>query len=101
MIKIINEEYKITNINSLINHVKIHYDEQVPFCNEGATHIVIGVNKRNAVKGYIEGDYALWCPKKIKRAFNFGKGTIDDFKRFAEDNRSYITIIDLKTGEIL
>ena len=32
-------------------------------------------------------DGVLWTPEKIKAAFNNGNGTIEDFKRYMNDNK--------------
>lgn len=68
---------------------------------DGATHIEIHGNRRNAQKEYNAGWYSLWGAERIKGAFSFGHGTIADLKRYAADNRGNTTFIDLRTGEVL
>lgn len=77
-----------------------HYGERTCF-GDGATHIEICGNRRNAQKEYNAGWYSLWGAEKIKGAFNFGHGTIADLKRYTANNRGNTTFIDLRTGEVL
>lgn len=32
-------------------------------------------------------DFNIWDDDRIRNAFNFGHGTLDDFKRYMHDNR--------------
>lgn len=41
------------------------------------------------------GMYNEWDEKRIKNAFNFGKGTIKDFQRYASDNNKYADFIQI------
>ena len=40
-------------------------------------------NKKESIE---KGMYNIWDNKRIKRAFNFGNGTMKDFKRYMKDN---------------
>lgn len=32
-------------------------------------------------------DFNIWDADRIRNAFNFGRGTLEDFKRYMHDNR--------------
>ena len=34
------------------------------------------------------GLYTVWDMERIQKAFNFGKGTLKDFKKYIENNKS-------------
>ena len=36
-----------------------------------------------------------WTEEKIKRAFNFGNGTMKDFKRFIHNNKKYSYFVEI------
>lgn len=37
--------------------------------------------------------YNIWDSERVKNAFNFGNGTIEDLKRYANNNKKYCTIV--------
>lgn len=41
------------------------------------------------------GMYNEWNEKRIKRAFNFGNGTLKDFHNYVRDNTKYAEFIQL------
>lgn len=38
-------------------------------------------------------DFNIWTDERIKKAFNRGKGTFEDFKRYMNDNKVYCEFI--------
>lgn len=60
-------------------------------------YIRIQGNKNKANRAFCEGCFIVWTNKNVKSAFAFGKGTIKELKRFAIDNATYETIIDIDT----
>ena len=40
-------------------------------------------------------DGILWTDEKIKAAFNFGNGSMSDFKRYISNNRRYAHFINI------
>lgn len=40
-------------------------------------------------KAIAEKDGAAWTPERIKAAFNFGRGTPEDLRRYMADNAAY------------
>lgn len=57
--------------------------------------------RREAIKNYQKGLFNEWTPERIKGAFNFGAGTMEDLKRHAKNNRAFCTIVDTKKGVVL
>ena len=59
------------------------------------------VDKTNAKKcGSIEkaieeGFCIAWEDEKIKNAFNFGRGTLEDLKRYMDANRSFCFFVEV------
>ena len=58
-------------------------------------------SKKTAQENYKKGLWAEWTPKRIKGAFQFGDGTIDDLKRFARDNAGAVCIYDTDKGAFI
>ena len=42
-------------------------------------------------------EYLDWTPERIKRAFAFGYGTIDDLYKYIDNNRRYAIFYDTET----
>ena len=40
-------------------------------------------------------DGLIFDDNKIKKCFNFGNGTTEDFKRYMQDNKAYCKFFDL------
>ena len=57
--------------------------------------------KNNIIQTIKDGWYNVWDDKRIQGAFNFGRGTIKDLKRYAENNKQYCYIINPADGTIL
>lgn len=60
-------------------------------------YILISGNKKEARKNFILGMFYTWTEDNLKNAFSFGKGTIEDFRRFAIDNAGNSTHIDVNS----
>ena len=57
---------------------------------------VYGGNTRETRKRAIEDEYYLdWSEERIKNAFNCGKGTIKDLKRYMRDNEKYCVFVEV------
>ena len=63
--------------------------------------IEIDGNKRNAKKNYLRGFWSEWTPERIKGAFNFGHGTMEDLIEHAELNKSYCVFYDTDKKQFL
>ena len=44
---------------------------------------------KNINDGIEKGFYNIWNDERIKKAFNFGNGTIKDFNNYMNDNKKY------------
>ncbi len=42
-----------------------------------------------------EKDGILWNAERIQQAFNFGKGTQKDFKRYQQNNKKYCIFVEI------
>ena len=69
--------------------------------HKDAEYVEIFATKKFAEKEVTAGGWNLWDIGRIQRAFNFGDGTIKDFKEYAKNNRQFATFINLKTFEVL
>lgn len=80
-----------------------NYGEMATFGGETEQARVIEIHGpvQNASIEYDNGWWNLWTDRRIKGAFEFGKGTFADLKRYAENNRKYATFINLETGEVI
>lgn len=80
-----------------------HYGETATFGGrtEEAMVIEISGTRREVGNAYAHGWWNLWTDERIKGAFEFGRGTFADLRRYAQMNRSYATFINLETGEVL
>ena len=45
-------------------------------------------------KAYEQGFFTVWDSDRIKRAFNFGNGTLKDFKNYMENNKNYCLFME-------
>lgn len=59
----------------------------------GTVAIEISGTHQTAQKNYDLGLFNCWDSERIKNAFRFGNGTINDFKRYINLNKKYCTII--------
>lgn len=50
----------------------------------------------DAIKAH---DGIFWTDDLIVKAFNFGNGTHDHFKRYMADNKDYSVFVQLDSGE--
>lgn len=53
--------------------------------------IVYQICKQNGKSkqcNFKNGLYTVWTMQRIQEAFNFGKGTLKDFKNYVENNKS-------------
>lgn len=50
------------------------------------THGIVGRKYKNIREAIVDGFYSPYNELRIKRAFNFGNGTMEDLKRFAKNN---------------
>ena len=50
----------------------------------------------NYQKMIIKNDGELYDDNRIRKAFNFGFGTIEDFKRYMENNKQYCRFYDIE-----
>jgi hypothetical protein len=41
------------------------------------------------------GFFIEWTPERIKNAFNFGNGTIKDFRRYMNDNKDRCLFLEV------
>lgn len=62
-----------------------------------AKYILINAAKQTARAAFYNGSFFTWTAENLKNAFNFGNGTLKDFKRFAKDNAGNTTAIDAET----
>lgn len=53
--------------------------------------------KEGAIK---EGYFMIWDRDKIKRAFRFGRGTIEDFNRYRRDNKQFCTMYAMELDDV-
>lgn len=60
--------------------------------------IEIKGTSRDAIKNYQKGLFSEWPPERIKGAFNNGAGTMEDLKRYAQNNRAFCTVVDTEKG---
>ena len=44
-------------------------------------------------KAIADGYFLIWTKELIKNAFNFGKGTEADLKRYMKDNKQYCIFV--------
>lgn len=51
----------------------------------------------NAIK---KGYFSIWTAKRIKGAFNYGKGTAKDFKRFMNDNKMFCIFLSIPEKDL-
>lgn len=68
--------------------------------------LFIEVSRKETKNGNIlqtikDGWYNVWDEKRIKGAFNFGNGTLENFKNYAKNNKPYCYIINVADGNIL
>lgn len=57
--------------------------------------------KKNARKNYEKGLWNVWDNDRIRRAFNFGRGTMSDLIEYAKNNRQYCCIYDTEKHDFL
>ena len=48
-----------------------------------------------------EGKYCIWDNERICHAFNFGRGSEKDFKRYVENNRCFCAFYDLEAHRFI
>lgn len=66
----------------------------IEICNDA----IRKTNTRQAIKG---GYFTTWDADRIRRAFNNGHGTLQDFKRYRKDNSpKYCTIIEISDTDL-
>lgn len=53
-------------------------------------HGCCGIKYKNLVEAILDDGYSVYTERKIKTAFNFCNGTINDLKRFAKNNHCTI-----------
>lgn len=57
---------------------------------------------KNDAKKMIRGKmYILWDEERVKHAFNFGNGTMKDFKRYMKDNKIYCRYYDAESKSFI
>ena len=47
------------------------------------------------------GLFTVWTEKRIKGAFNYGRGTKKDFNRFMKDNYCFCIFLDIPENKLL
>lgn len=63
---------------------------------DGTDFVEVDKGGHMKIEGSIKaGNYSYWDSAKIKAAFNFGQGTMADFKRYIENNMKYLWMIEL------
>ena len=63
---------------------------------DGTEFVEVDKGKNLKIEGSIKaGNYSYWNSEKIKAAFNFGQGTMTDFRRYIENNRQYLWMVEL------
>lgn len=60
--------------------------DNVLFVVDSRTNGIYGRKYKNAAEAIAHGSYSPWDNNKIKRAFQFGNGTMKDFRRYCKDN---------------
>ena len=66
----------------------------IEICNQAIRETGI----KQAIK---DGFFMIWDEARIKSAFSFGRGTMEDFNRYKKDNSPrYCTIIDIDQKEL-
>lgn len=45
-------------------------------------------NGKSKKQNFKNGLYNVWTMERIQKAFNFGKGTLKDFKKYIENNKN-------------
>ena len=61
--------------------------------------IAYEISKRNGKskeQNFKNGLFNIWTMERITGAFNFGKGTLKDFKTYMENNKQYVYFIVIK-----
>ena len=64
--------------------------ENVLFAVDSHTNGIAGRKYKNAKEAIFDDSWQPWDDARIKRAFNFGNGTMADFKRFCKDNHIWV-----------
>ena len=60
-----------------------------------------GIREEGGVKKAIQaGWFTVWTEKRIKGAFNKGDGTLQDLRRYRNDNKPFCTFLDLPESEV-
>ena len=58
------------------------------------------VNTMGIKKAIAAGWFTIWTPERIKGAFNFGHGTMEDFKRYKKNNACNCIIKEYDADEL-
>ena len=61
--------------------------------------IAYEISKRNGKskeQNFKNGLFNIWTMERIAGTFNFGNGTLKDFKTFMENNKQYVYFIVIK-----
>lgn len=64
--------------------------EDVLFAVNSHTNGLAGRKYKNAKEAIFDDSWQPWDDARIKRAFNYGNGTMKDFKRFCKSNKIWI-----------
>lgn len=64
--------------------------EGVLFAVDSHTNGLAGRKYKNAKEAILDDSWQPWDDARIKRAFAFGNGTMDDFKRFCKSNKIWV-----------
>lgn len=75
--------------------MKIDLKKWVDKIPADAIAVEISGAQQTAQKKYNSGLFNCWSSERIKKAFNFGNGTIKDFENYINLNKKYCTIIFL------
>lgn len=75
--------------------MKINLEKWLHTIPENTIAIEISGSRKTAQKEFDSGNFNCWNAKRIKGAFKFGNGTINDLKNYAHLNKPYCTIIFL------
>lgn len=60
--------------------------DNVLFAVDSRTNGIYGRRYKNLAQAISAGSYAPWDSDRIKSAFQFGNGTLKDFRRHCKDN---------------
>lgn len=63
--------------------------------------IEISGTKKTALANYKKGFWNIWDNERIRSAFNFGNGTMQDLIEYAKRNKAYCCIYDTETKSFI